>query len=1284
MATEDISRAAFDPRKHYAGVRMQQGRVITDDDWNEQECIESEDERRSRVDIIGPAGSPDQGFKIANPAITNSQVGFDIAAGTFYLGGLRLEMDKAQVYRSQSDWLQQPGQPPVPTADRVDLVYLEVFQEPVGAVEDGELFEVALGGPDTSMRVRTMQRVRVLENVSPSCDQAWQKLVGKLPGVVNEDSELVTDARLTVTYKPGGAPEDLCTPAGAGGYLGAENQAIRVQLVTPDSLTWALDNAAPLYRVQLDATRKKVTFLTDPKDQAHWPLAGQIVELLPWSAVLPNNEKVAEIQGYLAVVDGSYNPDTRQLTLTSTVPTAGFDDWQSRPDKADLAAPGVYYYLRLWNRGADRASPPAIPFVVGTPIDLGQTGLQVTINGAFRIPGDYWIIAARPETPNRVVPWQLEQARRPHGVRRYYGPLALITWTFQGGALATVDVHDCRHTFPPLTRLRTCCTLTVGDGQVSFGDYNSLADALSGLPAAGGNICLLAGVHLANAVIEHRTNIRISGCAGRTRVIPWPDDTLPIFQIKDSQGIVLESMDLATLEGTAIVVEGSAPGKVRDIEIGHNRIVAYRNAIQVMQGAGIYIHHNKIRMLDKEGGDVAIFILADDGLIERNDISIVPPGTVPPPPPGGDGNPDPTDPCADLKAMLGDRYYVIAYLDFIWAAGLVQFSPTNPFQTLGGIQVGSGSERIVVLQNRINGGAGNGITLGSDLDPADMPPDEATPEETVAPQIVSPGKVIVGQVAYRGNAVAGTPVVLQGTSGPPLMTVTDSSGRFVINEATPGMTYAVAISDPTHRIARVAIGDYFRVDLARGQPQVDLAHVLAFIYDVWIDENEISNMGLSGIGVPQVQLDRLGNVDELRRLSASNPQWIVLFLLAHYFGVLNGFTVNLTIQGNLLHDCLQNPIEPRLKAAVLARGVGGISLGLCENLRIDENRVENNGSTQSRPACGVFALFVDQLDIGRNQVLGNGPASEELLADLRPGVWGGIFVPLASAFAVTTRLAPTHGAIAKGGHAARIHDNVVSQPVGRGLTLGAFGPVSVLDNRFHTAIAGPGNLDTLVGAVLLLNLGGMQDIVQVLQYRKTIVFTPTADGTGAPAAGGDAVPPQTTGWQAAWGRNFTVAPGLAGLGKGRSRFPGGATLFGNNQTQLGAGQRSTIAQLVATAGDLGFLGNESDMLATNQNAGQVNSLLGGMTLRASNSRFTEVIEDVPKLSLLTLSLLMNNTTHNQGNYCTVAINLLLPAKKISTDNQALLATVDACSQVETALSGPRFLVAALVALARRS
>ena len=110
MGTFDISRINFDKTKHYASVRMQQGRVLTDDDWNENERIEKEIQRESNADIIGPFGSPDDGFKIANLALDAGLINFDILPGTLYLGGIRLELEALETYRSRSSKTGTPSE----------------------------------------------------------------------------------------------------------------------------------------------------------------------------------------------------------------------------------------------------------------------------------------------------------------------------------------------------------------------------------------------------------------------------------------------------------------------------------------------------------------------------------------------------------------------------------------------------------------------------------------------------------------------------------------------------------------------------------------------------------------------------------------------------------------------------------------------------------------------------------------------------------------------------------------------------------------------------------------------------------------------------------------------------------------------------------------------------------------------------------------------------------------------------------------------------------------------
>ena len=689
MGTPDISRSATDFRKHYKSVGMQQGRVTLDADFNENEDLHGEEERRALVDIIGPDGTPDDGFLISDVKVLFGKIDFAIAAGTFYLGGLHLEMDQTERFREQSDWLQfsGPALPAPPTAGRrFDLVYLESWLQPVTAVEDSELLEPALGGPDTSTRMRVMRRVWLAMNMPiGDCRQDWNTLVGIWKrnglGALNDQNEQVADTRLQVDFEPGTTlPADLCSPPVSSGYLGAENQAIRVQLTDATHFTWGFDNAAPLYRVQVSNNGATITMLTEPKDQAHWPLSGQVVELLQWTAVLPNKEKLAsQGGGFPARVASSYNPDTKSFTIATNVPATFGAGWKTRTDAADLGP--EFFYLRVWNRGSDTTSPLTIPFVPGAAVSLGQTGLKVTITGTDRRPFDYWIIAARPESPNTVVPWLLKSGRSPHGVRRFYTPLAVIEWTATPGISPGVKgkvIHDCRKTFPPLTRLPKCCTYTVGDGVNSFGTFTKVQDAIDHLPAGGGEVCILPGVFEGDTVILNRRNITVHGCGRRTILRSTTGSTNAVIRIQDSQQIVIRNLaiEAPAVAGVKMMSTQAAEAKslgleqidLADLEIS----VRNESAIDCRGGRFIRIERNKVKVAglaeplsigSNSGKSAAVFVGADDVRIELNTIESV-----------------------------VQRRIVAAP---------------------GGLQIRGGSERVEIRRNRISGGNGNGITLGS-------------------------------------------------------------------------------------------------------------------------------------------------------------------------------------------------------------------------------------------------------------------------------------------------------------------------------------------------------------------------------------------------------------------------------------------------------------------------------------------------------------------------------------------------------------------------------------------
>lgn len=1132
MATIDLSRHATDFRKHYTGVRMQQGRVLTDDDFNEQARIDAEDTRRTRIDVIGPLGSPDDGFLIAAPVIdpVTNRPTFTIKAGSFYLGGQRLTLEADELYHLQKDWLQQGAvsgdRPTLPAGDRFDFAYLETWQQAVSAVEDSELLEVALGGPDTSARVRNLRRVHVLANVTTGdCNDAWAALLASLAGqgTLNSEFELVPDAKLKVEPDGTTATTDLCSPPVAGGYLGAENQAIRVQIVGTNQFTWGFDNAAPLYRVQLGVDsagqRRRITMKTLPKDQAHWPLIGQTVELLPWSAVLPNGQKIAELHGHLATVTANYNPDTQtfDFDLAPANDASGKlfgETWKERTgpsgDATTLDDEGEFFYLRVWNRGSDSTSTAKIPFVAGTPVSLAHTGLRVTFSGAQLRADDFWIIAARPDAPNIIVPWELSTNRRPHGVRRWLAPLAVIRWP--GGNVAGKVVNDCRETFLPLTRIRNCCSVTVGDGNESHGHFTSIQAAVDSLPEKGGRVCVLPGIYRGSIKIVNRHNIEISGCGPRTilRGDPAKEKDVgapPVLAIIGGHDFALECFAVEAEEtGVGVLVLGQNPYSKSESQDALDTVVnvcisdlsvggGLRSALRARFVRNLTVHRCEFQNLDQACFEPTVLLLADDVLFERNTIEIS------------------VEPNANST--------------FSGAPAPSAFFPG--VNARGGLQIEGTSERVRIVENRIRGGSGNGITLGS--------------VRTVT-----------------GNE-----------SGPP--------DEIII------IFFPLDPCDSKGEIDIVVIpggGDSRTVSAG------DLD-------DIYIERNHIHQMGSSGI-----------SVDKFFDLAGAD-EFISVY--------------RLTIKGNLIERCLRRPVAETTPALAPFVGYGGIALADVEDLLVHDNVIRQNGLGPREPCCGIYVLHVEGADFSRNQILDNGMGDTVQGQSPKLGRRGGIAIGFAIA---PTRQISLHGVGAlatsapaqTGVAAARIHDNVVTCPLGQALFLNALGPVSVEGNQFTTRGLAPGlaSFSFMAATVWIMNLGISNEIFY-LQY---LLFSLIAKNTP--------VEP--------------VLPGLDDFTLGRV-LANGQVLFSDNMVNtdlFGIGTSFSVSGIyILTLDDLGFHDNQceanlflfDDFLISH-------AILFGLSLRMTNNRLKEGMFNAI-LSALTLGLFANTTALNQGTHCILAM-----------------------------------------------
>ncbi|MFZ6178944.1 right-handed parallel beta-helix repeat-containing protein [Nannocystis pusilla] len=717
MATQDISRHLYQPEKHYSGARLQKGRVILDSDFNEGEILDDESQRLVVVDVVGRHGSPNLGYSIGN--VTKVPYDFTIGSGTYYLGGMRHEIGSSpgttapQTFRKQSNWLQanRPGVtlPSQPVGARNDLVYLVGWEQPVSATEDGELLEAALSGLDTSDRMRRMDRVLVATGTAGTCAAAFEGFVGTFIALNHAydwaSGELKSGARLTVSFEAVPTPDDLCSPAG-NGYRGHENQAIRIQLFAPNMYLWSYDNAAPLFRVRASVTGSEVTveFMTAPWQQEQFPLKGQVLEILPWGAQIANGERVADHRidaniggGVLARVTTSYNPRTKTLkaSIEDATLLTNMLTWLGPVPEADR-----FLYLRVWNPGGPKPEGVDTYGTVFVPNDpavaLPGTGIKVAFN-QVGIVGDYWIVAARPNTPEEVVPWALKTTgAAPSGPRRFYCPLAIVRWTLVGEALQ-VAAESCRRTFRPLTRLSGCCSVTVGDGATSHGDYTSIQQAILALPPnEPGKVCVLPGVYEERVHVVGRRNIVVEGCGPRTILRSPPGDTLSkaIFTLERCDDIQLRSFAVEAVGQFGIgvvggVVAGSAaPVPSTRITLENLVVTTSRDATQDRPTV------DDLAITD----DIAAFPLCTVGAIGAIDLKIL----------------------GCELTMIGDlsaaaNVLLVASAQVVVRDCLIATPPgvAAISRAWGGLHIAGFCHDVLVERCEIREGLGHGITLGS-------------------------------------------------------------------------------------------------------------------------------------------------------------------------------------------------------------------------------------------------------------------------------------------------------------------------------------------------------------------------------------------------------------------------------------------------------------------------------------------------------------------------------------------------------------------------------------------
>src|SRR5215210_2616208 len=491
----DLSRQTFDPEKRYSGVLMQQGRVLLDSEWNEQQEIHQHRGESGAEDVLGPSGTPiGEGGKATGFEFTAQDGKLFIGEGHIYVAGVLCVNDS-------EDPVPYDGQPHPPNPDdltgwmdgastesedgylKLGLVYLDVFERHITHLDDGRIREVALGGPDTTTRKQSVWQVKVMEiapeeddielltkyaelrakaepnesegeelsKISPRAVKILGSLCKKGEKTLDKLGEPPTGKLSTRTKEPTGTAGPCQVPPG-GRYERLENQLYRIEMHRRGNLAtarfkWSRDNGCLATGIEdVDVGNKEITVRDTGRDEFLSFANGQWVEVV---------DDHTDLQGryrQLLQIDKPVDHARRVITVKQTPPAID---------------PDLHPKLRRWDQnGAANEN--------GLRLEKQELedGIEVEFGSGEYRAGDYWLIPARTATGDiewpQVDPEDPDSdpvAQSPHGVRHGFCALAIVAAAPQDESEDQLSVlHDCRNLFPLLTKLTSLFYLG-GDGQ---------------------------------------------------------------------------------------------------------------------------------------------------------------------------------------------------------------------------------------------------------------------------------------------------------------------------------------------------------------------------------------------------------------------------------------------------------------------------------------------------------------------------------------------------------------------------------------------------------------------------------------------------------------------------------------------------------------------------------------------------------------------------------------------------------------------------------------------------
>ena len=510
----DYTRSTFRPERRYATVRLQQGRVQLDADWNEAEDIALARDRTTARDVVGANGVPagSAGFALApvgNVDATGAGDDLLVGFGRAYVGGVLVEHGAppstelepvagdaghfhvtagpvptlGQTLVGAGGAARRVTEVPTPVAADDGRVRLVLEPAPPAAAFTARIVATARVQPDVDGDAMPEEAGRyglvlsVFEREVTALDDPYLRetaldgpdtclrteVVWRVGAVAaNSCKDFGPDwvpeprprARLAAAGVPAADEDDPCLTPDPGGYRGTENRLYRVEVHRGGEV----GGGEVRVKWGRDNAGHRTRFTRTAERLTVASLGRDAVTALDrdqWVELVDEATWRAGRPGHMVRLGEVNGLEIAVAGIRDPLGDAPVVDGEGAPLVAALPAAGL---LRRWEGG------PPVVLEAETALPL-ERGIEVTASAGPLVVGDHWLIPARALRGN--VEWPSDPAT---GARLAVPPVAALQAAMplaiveQDAARRLRVISDCRPLFAPLTE-QIGFQVLGGDGQ---------------------------------------------------------------------------------------------------------------------------------------------------------------------------------------------------------------------------------------------------------------------------------------------------------------------------------------------------------------------------------------------------------------------------------------------------------------------------------------------------------------------------------------------------------------------------------------------------------------------------------------------------------------------------------------------------------------------------------------------------------------------------------------------------------------------------------------------------